>query len=345
MPKGQSNPTQPKPKTSKPKNPKPQNKSLNVSTRAVPAAKGAVTKTAKPKFTPMQNGNTRLRHCELVSTITGTDAFTTTSFNINAGLSELMSWLSVIAGNYESYKFHKLRFRYVHSCSSTTTGNVYLTVDFDPQDPPPYNERQMSNYQGTVSGSPWTDFQYDCTQANLSKRKSYFVRNSSETAPTTDLPLYDTGVFTVATVGTGTAALGKIWVEYDVELQTPDFKITAVGGALNGRFNVSDNFVSVPAQTGNTPLTATVNANVLTLTATQPYAGLLAITVAGAGLTTITVGGTGTETVRNQVVNSGGTSILAIITLDFDPGETFTLTSAAGVPTAWTLRIGQYDQS
>lgn len=308
-----------------------------------PVSKGTRGRVPSPQIMSGKDGRITVRHAELLGTLSSTsDDFSVLSLSINPGLVGFTGWLSNIAQNYESYRFKQLKFRYVPACSTTTAGQVFLSVDFDSADQPPATESQLSYYQGTRYCSPWDRCEYVCTSANLSKRKSYYVRGGPLPA-NSDVLLYDTGKFLAASVGTGTASLGKLWVEYEVEFSTPDYPITAAGRSLSGKYSGNDNFATTPAVTGNLPLTATVAANVLTLTALQPYSGVCAFNAVGTGITLLAVAGTGGEGLKNSNINSGGTGISATITLQFNAGQTATFTLSATTVSAVALRIGQYD--
>lgn len=332
----------------KPKQPKNQRKKQSppmvVQVTNAPVSKGTRGRIPSPQFMSLKGGRIAVRHAELLGTLSSvSDAFAVTQFQINPGLGNFTGWLSNIAQNYESYKFKNLRFRYVPACSTTTAGQVFLSVDFDAVDSPPVQEAQLSYYEGTRYCSPWDKCEYVCSGENLSKRKTYYTRNGPLPAGS-DLLLYDIGNFYAATVGTGAASLGKLWVEYDVEFSTPDYPITPAGRALSGKYIFTDNFASPPTINGNLPLVPSISGNVLTLTSLQPYSGVCAFNAVGTGLTVVTAGGTGAEALRNQA-QTGGTQISASITLNFTaPGQTatFTLTAPTTV-TAIGLRIGQYD--
>lgn len=317
---------------------------MTTSLSLAPVSKGYNGSVQPARYKSGQYGKVILCHSELVGDIVGTDLFTVSSYNINAGLSSLFLWLSNIAANYESYKFKNLKFRYIPACSTNNNGNIYLSVDFDPTDPIPSTERQLSNYQDTKFCPPWKSETYDCKLNNLQKRSSYFVRlgpiESGE-----NVSFFDTGNLIVATVGCSPITLGKLWVDYEVEFSTPELVLTGVGRALSAKFTGSDNYATVPVKVGNAPLTATVAAGVLTLTSSQPYSCVIGYLVNGTGLSTISVGGTSTETIRGQSVNGTATQINASMTVDFTAAnQTFTLTITAPTSVGTSaLRIGQYD--
>jgi hypothetical protein len=346
----QNQPSKTKKKNNKPKpkkQAKPQQKLLVVQNTPAPVSKGVRGSIPDAKFSATRGGKICVRHSELLGTVSSSsDAFAVTAFPINPGLSNFTGWLSNVAKNYESYRFKKLRFRYIAACPTTVSGQVYVTVDFDASDPVPLTEQQISYYEGTRYSSPWNHQEYVCTASNLSKRKSYYVR-SKPLGANQDVVLYDTGNLFVATTGTGSNSLGKLWVEYEVEFETPEFTLTPEGSSLSIRYAGDDNFVDVPSAVGFVPLTPSVAGNVLTLTSTAPYSATVGVSITGTGLSVVATGAAGgsTSLIRNQTVNSGATNISATLAMLFTaPGQTitFSITTPTSV-TAYAMRLGQYN--
>lgn len=327
---------QPKPKNKK----KPQAKTPVQRTVNAPVSVGTVGRVRTPKYRMEKNGKVLVRHCELVGDVIGSTNFQVNSYSINAGLPNIFVWLSSIAGNYESYKFKKLRFRFESACSTSTSGYIYITVDFDAADGPALTEQAIANYEGVQYGNPWLRHIYACAPHNLSKRSTYYVRNSALAAGQ-DIILYDVGNLQIATVGNGgTPTLGKVWAEYDVELVTPQLTQNGIGRALSGKFVGTDDNVTVPVLTGNVPLLASVNAATLTLTCTLPFQGLLAITAVGTVMASPTVAGTGTIGLL-EFLNSAS-SISRTLRVNLLPGQTITIDWDATTVTGYRLRFGQY---
>jgi len=336
-------PKNPKQKRNKRKNPPTPSATMVTTVSAAPVSLGYNGAVKPPKYRSTKNGCVCLSHSELVGDVIGTLAFTPTIYSINAGLTTLFLWLSNIAANYESYIFKKLKFRYLPACATDNAGTVYVSVDFDPSDPAPVTERQLTNYQGTRFSAPWKATVYDCLSSNLRKCSSYYVRTGALNAGE-DIGLTDVGNFIIATVGCAASTMGKLWVDYEVELSTPDFLQTAVGRALSSRLVNLNNFTTLPTVTGIAPVTATIAANVLTLTATQPYACLVAMDTVGTGLTTVATGGTANITTEDACVNAAGTQNLYTLVVLFAVGQTLMLSlTAPTTVTNVTIRLGQYD--
>lgn len=339
--------SQPK-KEKKRRNKKGKNKTRNgdvmtINLQTAPAAVSAVAKTLAPKWKPMKGGKVCVSHLELIGTLNGSDDFTVQTFPLNPGLTQVFLWLSSIAQNYESYNFKQLRFVYAGAASSTTPGTVYLAIDFDPADPPPQTEQQLAVYFDCVSGAPWTKkLVYNATKSNMSKQKTYLIRNSNDPTPS-NLPTYDTGNLIVGTEGNGlTTAIGKLWIEYEVEFQTPQGVITGPGRSLSGKYTGTDGTTN-PAFSGNAPIDVTAAGGIITITSRQSYQALVDFTAGGSTITGVTT--TGAQLVqKTSVINAGTTGILVNYTLAFTaPKQVVTLDLQSATMTSYAMRVGQYN--
>lgn len=174
-----------------------------------------------PKVSYAQGGNCRIKHREYWMDIAGSTNFTSSEgAAINAGNGNVNPWLNRMAGNYEFYKFHSFKICYEPQCSTTTSGYVLITVDYDTNDPAPQDKQQAMAYKGSVRAAPWTSCEFICDKADLSRRKSYFTRPATSGS---ELALYNVGRIFVCTGGNpvGQPTLGELYVEYEVELITP----------------------------------------------------------------------------------------------------------------------------
>lgn len=316
----------------------------NTGKTFAPVAIGTRQTVRKPRTRTTKDGHYCVQHSELIDSVAGTDAFSNASYAINPGVPVVFPWLSQIAPNYESYRFKKLHFRYVPTIGTDAPGSIYMAPEFNNNDSPPVDESQIASYDGCVTGNIWqTGIIYRCSQSNLNKRKSYYVRNGSLPA-NADIDLYDTGYHNVATVDCGGAVkAGKLWVDYDVEFMTPQLNATGVGRALSAKFTGIDNGVTVPVKVGIAPLTASVAAGVLTFTASQPYQCLVNTVVSGNTLTATTVTGSATVTSIYNTQSSSGASLNTASLVNFLRGQTYSLDFNGTTVTAYITRFAQYD--
>jgi hypothetical protein len=189
---------------------------------AIAYSKPTVTRKPRINGNPYtENGSVRVRHREYLQDLPASDPYLNVPFSINPGLSSTFPWLSGMARLFESYKFHKLKFCYEPTCTTVTPGSVLLAVDFDASDPPPVSKTQIMSYHNAVRSAPWEGTSYTSAVSDLLKFGTQrYVRSGAITG---DIKTYDVGNFFIATQGSvGTAAtIGEIYVEYDIELYTP----------------------------------------------------------------------------------------------------------------------------
>lgn len=211
---------------------------------AAPVAKTKIVKNSKPKIKTLANGDCHIKHREYVMDITANNAGPPTTFKVetlpvNVGQQGTFQWLSRIAANYESYVFDDLSFCYETEASTSLGGTLVLTLDYDASDPAPTSKQQAMAYRSAVRSAPWTECRHKSTREDLRKNKTNFVRIGAQ-PPNTDIKTYDVGNLFVISQGVGTASatLGELYVEYSVTLMTPVFEggssIVPVGGTVTG---------------------------------------------------------------------------------------------------------------
>jgi hypothetical protein len=185
--------------------------------------------------------STRIRHRELLATVTGSTSFSVfQSIVANPGMAASFPWLSKQAQGWEQYRFHKLKFEYLTRCATSTVGSVILAPDYDSLDAPPNSELQATTYRDAVENVPWQDSHSVLAPAAMfpmGPRK--YIR--SGLVANSDLKTYDAGVMHICTTGeVGNDAIGKLWVEYDVELFVPQTEgDTAASSQTTSQFNLS----------------------------------------------------------------------------------------------------------
>lgn len=272
---------------------------------SAPSANGYIRKTSNAKMRSRGNGNVTVTHREYIADIVPETEDNNNVFqllqdqNINPGNQTLFPWLSSIATRFESYIFRALRFIYEPQCSTGSVGTVSQVIDYDALDDPPLTKLQMMAYKGAVRSPPWFCSDFTADPKDLSKMKEYYVRNSAQQGPG-DARVYDVGRYFLAYEGpadTGGAA-GELYIEYIVELRTPNLEPYA----LSGRASLQGTALT-PANLG-----------------LQTASGPLAVSIVGSG-TSFLVG-----------VSSPGTYLMSIV------GQMTTVTPAGnqvivGIPT------------
>lgn len=277
--------------------------------RAVAAAYSSGQHTGEAKVYRSGNDTCRIKHRELVATISGSTDFTIQkSFALNPGLSTSFPWLSTQAQAWERYRFNKLRYCYYTRTGTSVPGSLLMAPDFDAADPAPISEAIASSYEYCEEDAPWKDICCNLpTKALMGDMKEKYIR-SGALQPNQDVKTYDAGNLFVCTIdGTG-VGWGKLWVEYEVTLYNP--QVPSGGflatGTLRSTTNTSENSpFSTSASNGIFSLSA--SGQTVTVTNLQPGQEIILVCScsAGADLTAFDV----TPTAGLQLVTSLGKAI------------------------------------
>lgn len=175
------------------------------------------------------------------------------AYRLNPGLEYAFPWLSGIATQFESYKFHRLAIHYVPSTNLNATGNLYMTPVIDPQQNIPVASRELiSQFMDVVDTN--VKVGATCAFPLGQKTEPYrwrFVRSTVDEAAG-NLEAYDTGYFLFDRGGcVDTSVQGELWIDYDVELFNPKFR-SAINRVEGGRI-VAAGTVSAANPLGTTP--------------------------------------------------------------------------------------------
>lgn len=162
-----------------------------------------------------------ISHRELLTTVTMTAAFEWSQHVLNPGLFEGFPWLSAIANRFESYKFRKLSFEYVPRTSSTKDGAITLIFDYDPQDSGPNSLQEGMSYAHSQRGSMWQSIKLDTNSVDRDLIPRRFTRSTPEFLASSEPRMSDLGSLFIASDGGLAAACGEVWVDYTVDLVTP----------------------------------------------------------------------------------------------------------------------------
>jgi hypothetical protein len=186
-----------------------------------PIEAAAVAYANKQNFPNRAIKSRRIKNSELVATVLGSVSYDASQrFYLNPGLGNSFPWLSVIAAQWQQYRFHSLRFRYVTRSSTSTVGSIILSPDYNPKETPPTTEQQASNTQDAVEDVVWKEL---CCHLDPSAMFPFGPRKQiRRTLVAGDISIYDAARLFVCTTGqTDASAIGKLWVDYDVELFVP----------------------------------------------------------------------------------------------------------------------------
>lgn len=197
----------------------PRNRSSLPSTGSVSAAFSRGIKMGGPRNVSRSKQSWRFVKRELVQNVTDAAAFTVTSLSINPGLAATFPWLASQAAKWEEYRFHHLQFEFITRSPTSATGSLVVAPDYDAMDPAPTTAAQITSYEDAVDDAYWKD------QICVLRPESMFpmgprkyVRSGVVSG---DLKTYDVGRLHYAVEGTGTNVIGKLYVQYDIELFVP----------------------------------------------------------------------------------------------------------------------------
>jgi len=147
-------------------------------------------------------------------------------FKLNPGYTSVFPWLAHVARNYESYRFKRVNVVVQNYMSAMRDGIVNYCVDYDAGDVAPTSLQEMLSNRTSGSRPVGAPFSISLDVAALNKiGKNKFVRALD--TDTYDTLLYDSGtLFFNASVPTELASqiVANIFIEYDVELRTPQVK-------------------------------------------------------------------------------------------------------------------------
>jgi hypothetical protein len=163
---------------------------------------------------------TRIVKRELIGKVSAnSNAFSPATFFVNAAIPLSFPWLSRVAPSWEYYRFEKLCFSYVPTCSTATTGHVFMALDYDVADATPTSITQIDQLQTVSSGSVWSPQDMLASKAFMDMRNSgYYLTRPGAVPASSDQKNYDVGRFIIATIDTGSGATncGLLYVDYDV---------------------------------------------------------------------------------------------------------------------------------
>ncbi len=308
-----------------------------------PTGMSRVMRMQEPKLqTSISNGRaiTIIHHREFLTDINGSVAFDAKAFPVNPGMIATFPWLASIANNWDSYLFRRLEFSYETACSTVTPGSVMLAIDFDAADPAPTSKLALMTYENAVRSSSWQECCYDARVSNLHKFGIQRFTRQSALATNLDIKTYDVGNLFIATSGQAdTSPIGELYVDYVVELYTPQINASLLAPASKV---VSGGTVSSAAPFGTAPVVTGAPLDMTATSITFPEAGqyLVSIILSGTSPVCGLPVGTGV-TVTNLLDINSVSNALRNVLFDATPGGSVTF-SATGTTTSTVVRLGAY---
>jgi hypothetical protein len=317
-----------------------------------PVAVSRKIRTGQPRVISTSTGDIRVVHREYIRDIPGSVAFAATELPINPGQSQLFPWLSTLASRFESYRFQKLRFALNTLAPTSATGTVALAVDYDAADAAPTSKLQAMSYRSSVRDAPWKDLDFESNPQDLHRANNLYVRTVSALPANLDIKTYDVGNLFVVTQGqAGVTAVSELYVEYDVQLITP--QIDSLGATTAARVSGTAGlsatvlFGTNASIDPDSTLALSVNAAGSIVTFLQDFTGLVICELTGTGLSTFTYGSsTATINSLNTSAGTNNTYLIGVFHVSAQAGQTLqlgltltTFTAAIHIFTAFPFSI------
>lgn len=238
------------------------NKAVGMGAYIVPRRNSLWSTDAQVPVMHSNATSIRVQHREFISNISSSVAFVNTTYNVNAGLAATFPWLSVLASNFEQYRFHGMLFVFVSTSAdalnstNTALGTIIMAADYNAATSSYGSKVQMEQAMWAVSDKPSNSqvAPIEC-DPGLNRSDVYFVRQSAVPAgsPTPASILdYDLCTFQIASVGSQAAAVvGELWVTYDVELMKPQTTYGAPNTAFSSHYTIAGVTGALPLGTSN----------------------------------------------------------------------------------------------
>lgn len=170
-----------------------------------------------------------VQHREFVASLTGNSASfvllglssTSPGYDINPGASTMFPWLSKLAVAYEKYQFMSLEFELVPRNSTSSSGAVYMAVDYDWDDFPASDAQELMSNHGAVSSDVWSPnrLRVDCSRMNQGIPWRY-VLEGTRVVDNAVRMVYG-GYLMVGIAGTATSVSFDLFVHYKCHLSLP----------------------------------------------------------------------------------------------------------------------------
>jgi len=218
----------------------------------------------------------------------------------------------------------KFTAHYEPQCPTSSAGYVMMAIDYDASDETPSTASQMLNMNDRAGGTVWSPTRFQANLQTGDKMPSKYTRNATVTG---DIKNYDVGNLYVAMQGVTAGAVGLLYIEYIVDLFTPQMTGSQqqVSGCVVGNGTAAATIFGTPVTYGNPPC---VCAN-KTITFNQDFEGLIVAGAVGGTMTSLTQTGSGTTmSEMYTAVVSGSATVVSVYLVKVSSGQTMILTAA-----------------
>lgn len=277
-----------------------------------PAALGPIVRNTKARFRASPNGGTLVHHKEYLAAISNSTTFTNVAYPVNPGIVTTFPWLMEIANSYDRYRFRRLKFTYVPSAATSSTGRLTMAFNYNAGDPAPVTKQQIFSIIPNNESAVWCPIELDVPcDATI-----YYTRNKIVTGQ--DIKTFDMGRLHIATdLGANTNTIGEVYVEYEVELMKPHPNLLDFSQIYSTSSTVTVPFPAGSTEVGAGYVTRSTDTNYdVAFTASGTY--LVLIKIVGTvvvGVTSTTVSGaviTDVADGKYQIANAGATEGVVI---------------------------------
>lgn len=318
---------------------------------AAPAAMGRVRRQQAPNMRMAGNGQSCvIRHREYIAELPGATAFTVTTYVCQPALQTMFNWLGTMAGNWEKYRFRRLRFVYETESGTTQTGAVVLVFDPDVLDSAPASKQAALSYKFFTRSPAWKECALEVACGEL--QRDWMYTRPGAVPSGADQKLYDVGNLHACVQGSS-GATGELYVEYDIELISPQQAVSStnpISGKTSGANALTSSALVGTGATytsGSNVGWALTDASTFTCTIAGQYMFVLRANGTVIDCTGLSNSGTATATVTTAgSTPAAATSCTAMTLVTAQVGQTFVpaITSATTV-TSTTWRIALYNNS
>jgi hypothetical protein len=245
-------------------------KKRSSSATTVAAAPMAISKTIRNATASFSSGAQGITVCHreffLQLQVTATDEVN--GWTIQPTWDTIFPWLTGIARSFERYEFLELEFEYVPRVPTTTTGEIVLVVDPDPEDQVPTSDMGgktvLLSHRIAATASVWSPLKVRVPTDCLRERGYLFTAHP--TAPaipeprTTHLGLLNIGTFGCA----ANTVLGAMYVSYKIRFTLPQLPVPeTASGPLGSR--VGANVLSSSGQFANADMVGQATRNLTSI--------------------------------------------------------------------------------
>lgn len=240
--------------------------------------------------------------------------------------------------------------------TASTNGREYMAIDYDAADSAPTSSQQISSYWLSKDSAVWQQNEYVADVKDLQKFGIKRYMRYGALAANLDIKTYDVGTFYMAAEDCAdTSNIGVLFVEYDVEFQTPQLDVSGIINSLSAKIVSSTGvdrthaFGSAPVITGGLAVVETPSfQDRLSFNRTGQYlVEFESVGTVFTGAAPVTTGSTAAIASLSVITDAGALNQIWVATVNALAGQTLVVnfTTTATTLTSTTVRIAGYPTS